>query len=203
VKVHDTRAAIDALLDGREPAVTSTKVFGCSIKWKDKAAGNVQWLERVAKEPVAVEAVDAAALSALRAGGSGKVRMIHVWATWCGPCVAEFPDIVETNLRFRGRDFELITVAAEPPAMTEKVRTFLQKHHASMRNLIFADADKYKMIEALDPEWSGALPYTLIVAPDGRVLHRETGGLDFVELRRRLLPALDAVQPWPGLGGPG
>lgn len=203
VKVRDTRAAIDALLAGREPAVTSTKVFGCSIKWRDKAAGNAQWLERVAKEPVTLESADAVALGALRANGSGKVRVINVWATWCGPCVAEFPDLIETNLRFRGREFELITVAAEPPSMRDRVLAFLQKHHASTRNLIFADADKYKMIEALDPEWSGALPYTLIVDPNGKVLHRETGSLDFLELRRKLLPALDAVQPWPGLSGPG
>lgn len=203
VKTRDTREAIEALLAGREPAVTSTKVFGCSVKWKDKAAGNAQWLARVAQEPVTVEAADAAALTALRAGGSGKVRMIHVWATWCGPCVAEFPEIVETNLRFRGREFELITVAAESPAMRDKVLAFLQKHHASTRNLIFGDADKYKMIEAIDPAWSGALPYTLIVAPDGTVIARETGALDFLELRRTLVPALDAVQPWPGLSGPG
>ncbi len=203
VKVRDTREAIEALLAGREPAVTSTKVFGCSVKWKDKAAGNAQWLARVAQEPVTVEAADAAALTALRAGGSGKVRMTHVWATWCGPCVAEFAEIVETNLRFRGREFELITVAAESPAMRDKVLAFLQKNRASTRNLIFGDADKYKMIEAVDPAWSGALPYTLIVAPDGTVIARETGALDFLELRRKLVPALDAVQPWPGLSGPG
>lgn len=203
VKVRDTRNAIETLLAGRDPAVTSTKVFGCSIKWKDKAAGNAQWLERVAQEPVSLESADVAALAALRANGSGKVRVINVWATWCGPCVAEFPDLVETNLRFRGREFELVTVAAEPPAMKGKVLAFLQKHHASTRNLIFGDADKYKMIEAIDPEWSGALPYTLVVDPNGKVIHRETGALDFLELRRKLLPALDAVQPWPGLSGPG
>jgi len=203
VKVRDTRAAIDALLAGREPAVTSTKVFGCSIKWKEKAADNTRWRERVAQEPVSVEPADAAALTALRTAATGKVRVINVWATWCGPCVAEFPDLVETNLRFRGRDFELVTVAAEAPAMQGKVLAFLQRHHASMRNLIFADADKYRMIEALDPEWSGALPYTLIVDATGKVIHRETGAVDFLALRRKLLPALDAVQPWPGLSGPG
>jgi thiol-disulfide isomerase/thioredoxin len=173
------------------------------VKWKDKAAGNEQWLAKVAKEPVTLESADAAMLASLRTNGSGKVRMINVWATWCGPCVAEFDELVETNLRFRHRDFELITVAAEPPTLHEKVLAFLKKKHASTRNLIWADTDKDKMITALDPEWKGGLPYTLVVDPNGKVLYRETGSIDFLALRRAIVPALNAVTPWPGMSGPG
>ncbi len=194
----DTRDALEALLAGREPAVTHTKVFGCSIKWREKAEGNVLWLEKVKKEPVTLAEADAAALKALRTG-SGKVRLINVWATWCGPCVAEFDELVEQNLRFRIRDFELVTVAAQFPDEQAKVLKFLQDHHASTRNLIFGTKDKYALIEAIDPEWSGALPYTLLLGPDGKVLYRETGSLDFLALRRAIVPALDGITPWPGL----
>lgn len=203
IKSHDARAAIDALLAGTEPPVTQTKVFGCSVKWKDKTEGNTQWLAKVAKEPVTLEVGDAATLQSLRANASGKIRMINVWATWCGPCVAEFDDLIEMNLRFRHRDFELITVAAEPPAVKDKVLAFLRKHRASTRNLIFGDPDKYQMIEAVDPAWNGALPYTLILGPKGEVLYRETGTLDLLEARRAIVPALNAITPWPGLSGPG
>lgn len=204
VKHRDTRDAIEALLAGRTPAVQTTKVFGCSVKWKDKAEDNKRWLAKVAQEPVTLETADAAALTALRKNeGTNAVRMINVWATWCGPCVAEFDEIVETNLRFRHRDFELVTVAAEAPNLQPKVLAFLQKKHASMRNLIFGDADKYAMIEALDPEWQGALPYTLVIDAEGKVIYRETGSINFLELRRAIVPALDKVTPWPGLSGPG
>ena len=199
IKSRDTRAALDALLAGQEPSVAQTKVFGCSTKWADKAESNRRWMEKVRSEPVTVASADAAALKELRANKSGKVRLINVWATWCGPCVSEFPELVELNLCFRNRDFELVTVAGQFPDEQAKVLAFLQKNHASSRNLLFGDNDKYKLVEALDPEWSGALPYTLLLAPDGKVLYRETGEIDFLELRRKIVPALNAITPWPGL----
>lgn len=198
-KSHDTRNALDALLAGREPPVKETKVFGCSIKWAEKAESNRRWRAQVAKEPVALEAAGAAALRELRSNKSGKIRVVNVWATWCGPCVAEFDALIETNLIYRNRDFELVTVAAQFPDEKDKVLKFLQQHHASTRNLIFGDADKYKLLAALDPDWSGALPYTLVIGADGAVLYRQAGELDFLKLRRVLVPALNQLAPWGGL----
>lgn len=202
VKQKTTRDALDALLAGRQPPVATTKVFGCSIKWKEKADDNRRWREKVAKEPVELARADADALRELRANkNTGKVRMINVWATWCGPCVSEFPDLVEHNLRFRSREFELVTLAAEFPDVEPKVMKFLQKHQASTRNLIFGTTYKYALMEALDPDWNGALPHTLLIDPEGNVIYRETGAIDFLAMRRALLKALDAISPWPATGG--
>jgi thiol-disulfide isomerase/thioredoxin len=198
VKTRDTRAVLDALLAGKEPPMTQTKVFGCSTKWGEKAESNRRWIEKVRKEPVSVDAADANTLREIKKNGSGKIRLVNVWATWCAPCVVEFPELIATNLRFRHRDFELVTVAAQFPDEKDRIVNFLKKHHASTRNVFFGDTDKYKLMEALDPDWSGALPHTLLIGADGKVLYRHTGELDFLELRRKIVPALNQIKPWGG-----
>jgi thiol-disulfide isomerase/thioredoxin len=196
-KVQDTRAALDAVLAGREPEVKTTRVFGCSVKWKDKVEDNMRWRAKVAKEPVTLEKVDVAGIKALRANAdSGKLRLVNFWATWCGPCVSEFDELIEQNLRFRHRGFEMVTVAAQFPDEEAKVLKFLQDHKSSGRNLLFGENDKYAYIEAFDKEWNGELPFTLLIDEKGNVLYRESGSINFLALRRAIYPALDKVTPW-------
>jgi peroxiredoxin len=198
----DTRAALDALLAGKEPPVTSTRVFGCSVKWADKVSEYAKYKERWAAEPVALEKADAAVLKAIRENkDSGKVRMINVWATWCGPCITEFDELVEHNIRFRGRPFEMVTIAAEYPDMEGTVKEFLTRKHASMKNYILASANKDELYDAFESvkNWRGELPYTLIVNEKGEVIYREKGELNFLAMRRAIVPALDRIKPWGGL----
>jgi peroxiredoxin len=199
---HDTRDALDALLAGKEPAATSTRVFGCSVKWASKVEEYARFKARWATEPVTLEKADVATLKAIRANkDSGKIRFINVWATWCGPCVSEFDELVEHNIRFRGRPFEMITIAAEYPDMERTVKEFLTSKHASTRNYILASDNKDELYDAFESvkDWRGELPYTLILDEKGNVLYREKGELDFLAMRRAIVPALNRLKPWGGL----
>jgi thiol-disulfide isomerase/thioredoxin len=201
VRVRDVRNALDALLAGTEPPVTQTRVFGCSVKWSDKIPDVARYWEGIAAEPVTVEPVDASGLRALRVNESAKndqakLRLVNFWATWCGPCVIEFPDLMMINRMYRQRDFELVTVAAHYPDEKEQVLRFLKKQQASNRNLIFGDTDKHKLIEAFDDSWSGALPFTLLIDPAGDVLYRKEGAIDSIELRGIIVRELNARKPW-------
>jgi len=190
VKRQDTRDAIDALLAGQPVAVDHTGVFGCSTKWKSKSASRIEYLKKVETEPVTVDEANADALKKLRANGTGKLLLVNFWATWCGPCVVEFPDLETTYRMFRNRDFDMVTVAANMPDEKAGVMRFLQKQHASSRNLIFATTDTYALQAAFDPKWESGVPYTVLLAPDGKVLYRQTGDVDVMALRRVILANL-------------
>ena len=196
VKRRYTRDALDALLAGQEPPVAQTKIVGCSVKWAAKEETVKAHLEKLAAEPVTVSLVNADQLKALRQNGSGKFRLINFWATWCAPCVAEFPEFVTMNRMYRHRDFELVTIAVNDPDEQKNVLAFLRKHQASGQNLLFASENRDALINAFDPEWQGQVPYTLFLAPDGKVLFRQFDRVDPLVLRRAIVAALNEHQPW-------
>ena len=176
---RDTRNAITALLENKEVPVKTTKVFGCSVKWADKKGTLVKKAyDDWAKEPVTLETIDEAGIKELLKNDSKKLRLINLWATWCGPCVTEFPDFVDINRMYRGRDFEFISISADDPAKKDKALEFLQEKQASGKNYIFSTDDKYKLIEAIDPKWQGALPYTVLVEPGGKIVYAKQGPID-------------------------
>jgi peroxiredoxin len=196
VKVSDARNALDALLAGKEPPVTKTKVVGCSIKWAGKSDSVKAYMDKLAAEPVTVTAVDAAGLKALRKNDSGKFRLINFWATWCAPCIAEFQEFVTMNRMYRHRDFELVTVSVNRPDEQNAVLAFLKEHQASNKNLIFSSADRDQLIDAFDPNWPGAVPFTVLISPEGKILERQLGSIDALALRRAIVRAMNERKPW-------
>jgi peroxiredoxin len=183
----DTRDALEAVLEGKPVPVETTKTFGCSIKWSEKRGWVEKGYEDWAKEEVTLETIDTAGIEALVANDSKKLRLVNVWATWCGPCVIEFPDLVSVHRIYRGRDFEVVTIDADPPEKREKALEFLKEQQASTRNYAFDKGDPYALIDAVDPEWPGNLPHTIVVAPGGEVVYRSDGAFDTLEMRKAIV----------------
>ena len=190
------RDALDALLAGQEPPVTRTKVVGCSIKWAGKADSVQAYMEKLANEPVKLTPADADTLSALRKNNSGKFRLVNFWATWCAPCLAEFHELVTINRMYRHRDFEVVTVSVNRPDEDKEVLKVLKQQQASCTNLIFASTDREKLINSFDPTWQGPVPYTVLIAPEGKLLFKQTGSIDPLALRQAILNALNEQKPW-------
>jgi peroxiredoxin len=187
VKTHEARDAIDALLEHREVAVKHTGVFGCSTKWREKEAARLAALRKIEAQPVLLEMASAEELKKLRTNPTGKTLLVSFWATWCGSCIHEFPDLEDTFRMYGVRDVELVTVAANMPDEKSSVQRILEKMHATSRNLLFDSQDTATLQAAFDPTWESAVPYTVVIAPDGKMLYQKQGSVDILELRRTIL----------------
>jgi thiol-disulfide isomerase/thioredoxin len=192
VKSRDARNAVDALLEGKLVPVEQTGVFGCSTKWKEKQEARIADQKKIEAEPVRLELATAEDLQKLHLNPSGKLLLVSFWATWCGPCVHEFPDVETTYRMYRVRDFDLVTVSTNMPDEKAGVLKMLLKQHASSQNLLFASDDTYSLQAAFDPKWKTGVPYTVLIAPGGKILYERQGDIDFLELRRTILANMPA-----------
>jgi len=184
---EDLRAAIDATLAGESIAEPKTKTFGCSIKWawKDENAKKVnkEWAEKEVK----LEEIDEEGIKELLANDREGLRLINLWATWCGPCVTEYPEFVKMQRMFSGRDFEFVSISADNLSAKEKAHKFLKKETSALPNYIFSGKDKYALIEAIDPDWDGALPYTVLIEPGGNIIHKVMGSIEPQALKKMIV----------------
>jgi peroxiredoxin len=207
VTAPDARHAVDALLAGKPVPVEKTKPVGCSTKWASKKEAIREAAQQRASRPVVLENIDADGVAALAKNDTNRLRLINVWATWCKPCVDEFPSLVSLSQRLANRDFEFVTISLDDPKQEAGARKFLEKQQAvpsnrlqrllkkegrTSTNFIYTGASTEALTKALDPEWPGPLPYTLIVAPGGRVVYRHTGVVDASEVQKIILQELGA-----------
>lgn len=186
-KSHDARNAIDALLAGKPVPVEKTRVFGCSTKWSDKRQDAKRSLEKWDQEPVDLATIDEEGAAKLVKNDTKKLLVVNVWATWCGPCVTELPEFVTMNRMYRRRPFQLVTISMDDAAKKDAALNVLRDKHASCTNYLAAFKERDKFADQLDKQWDGPLPHTLVIAPGGKVLYRQTGALDPLAVKRAIV----------------
>jgi peroxiredoxin len=187
VTSHDARNAIDALLAGRPVAVEKTRVFGCSTKWSDKRMDAVKWLERADAEAVELKPIDETDLGRLVRNETDKLLVVNVWASWCGPCVAELPDFVTMNRMYRKRNFQMITISIDEPEQKDAALKLLKDNHASMTNYISSVTNRDRLADIIDKEWQGPIPHTVLIAPGGKIIYRQTNAIEPIEVRKAVV----------------
>lgn len=204
IQSHDARDAIEALLAGTEVTTAATRAHGCSTKWADKRHLVEEYEAKFAAKEVTFAQIDPAGVAKLRANPTDRYRLVNLWATWCGPCVAELPELVKIGRQFETRGFEFITISTDAPEVGEKAHAVLRRSRAAAPDLVEASlaeegraTNNYlcngstdELAEALDPEWQGTLPHTILIAPGGEIVERFSGEVDPMEMRRALVKRL-------------
>lgn len=187
IKSHDAVNAVKALLDGSPVPVATTRVFGCSTKWSDKRADAAASLAKSDAEPVSLESLDLEGVAALRKNDSKDLLLVNLWATWCGPCLDELPELVVLNRMYRKRPFKMITVSLDDSSKHAEALKALKENKVAATNYILGTDDRDAFAEALDQEWPGPVPYTLLIAPGGKVIYRKVGEIEPLDLRRAIV----------------
>ena len=194
VERHDLRVALDELLSGKEASKPDLKAFGCQIK---RAPGSklmpAQAVAAKPKEPNTeglVTLLKPAEFNKLKADSQGKVLLINFWATWCAPCVAEFPEFVKIDQDFRSRGVRTVAISTDEKSDIESaVIPFLKKQKAVFESYLSDADDPQMLIDVVDKNWSGALPATFLFDKQGKLVFTKYGIID----REELLKALEAA----------
>ena len=102
---------------------------------------------------------------------SGKVIVVNVWATWCGPCRREVPDYEKVRKEFVGREVEFIALTTEDPiAARERVQKFAREFNFGFL-IGWADRETARILM----NGRNAIPQTLVIGSDGRIVNHWTG----------------------------
>jgi peroxiredoxin len=190
VTSHDTRNALEDLLAGRAVKVEKTRTFGCSTKWAEKRKEAEASIEKWNKEPVELKTLDEAELAKLLKNDADELLLVNVWATWCGPCLTELPDLVDIHRRYRHRKLRLVTISIDEPEQKADALKALQERHVAATNYISAISNKDRLADLLDKDWKGPVPHTILIAPGGKILLRQAEAIDPLKTRRAIVDVL-------------
>jgi peroxiredoxin len=190
VTSRDARNAIDAILAGKSVLLPKTPSVGCSTKWLYKEEGRKEELAEIEAKPVQLQKAIAEELKALRKNASGKLLLVNFWATWCGPCRTEMPEFQTIYRMYGHRAFDVVTVSINYPDEQPGVLNVLKNMHATTRNLILGSTDIYPLLAAFDSDWNAAVPFTMLIRPNGEVAYKRQSTIDSLELKRLIVANL-------------
>jgi thiol-disulfide isomerase/thioredoxin len=186
---EDLRAAIEATLRGEAlPAESAqTPAFGCSMKWAWKNEYTIKTNKDWAERPVTIEKLSPNGLADLLKNDTDELLLVNFWATWCGPCIIEYPEFVTIQRMYGERDFQFASVSMDTPDQADKALKFLKGKESALPNYIMDTDDKYEVIKVVGSDWDGSLPITLLIEPGGKVTYRVPGTIDALKLKKAIV----------------
>lgn len=100
---------------------------------------------------------------------AGRVAVLHMWATWCGPCVEEFPELAKFHRDYlaNDKDVDFFAVSVDDPGTKDDVVKFVAEAGARFPVFIADAPDQEVFSKGINPAWPSVLPTTFLYGPDG------------------------------------
>lgn len=104
-----------------------------------------------------------------------KTYIVNFWATWCGPCVKELPYFEQINKVYAAKNVEVLLVSLDFPKQVEKkLIPFIEKKNLQSQVVLLDDINEDVWIKAIDSNWSGAIPATIIYNKNKRTFYEQS-----------------------------
>lgn len=103
----------------------------------------------------------------------GKIIVLNFWATWCAPCIVEFPKLI----KLAKDNPDIILIALSSDINDDKINQFLKKNPVAEKNFIVARDNKRKITTDIFKTYK--LPETIIVSPSGVIVKKVLGDIDW------------------------
>lgn len=186
---EDLRKAIEAGLKGEAlpAAEAQTPAFGCSMKWAWKNEYTIKTNKEWAAKEVTLEKLSPAGLADLLKNNTDELLLVNFWATWCGPCIIEYPEFITMERMYTARDFRFVSISMDSPDQLDKALKYLKSKESAVPNYLMDTNDKYEVINVVGKEWDGSLPITLLIEPGGKIAYRVPGTIQPLALRKAIV----------------
>jgi len=159
-KVEVARGVYQALL----------KKFPDDAQLKEQIKSDMQKIELIGKAAPSIKAKDTEGKEIALADYKGKLTLVDFWATWCGPCVAELPNVKEVYDKYHGKGFDILGISLDEDAQT--VKKFVESKDIKWRQIVNGRDEQ----DITRPYGVMAIPSTFLVGPDGKIVQVDLRG---------------------------
>jgi thiol-disulfide isomerase/thioredoxin len=165
-------------------------LMGCGGEADQSPASSQTASSSTTGPPTVEEVTHADAMSVVKQSDAS-ITVINFWATWCVPCVEEFPAFVKLDRQLDARGVDVMFISTDFPNQKQKVVDFLAEHGVTGTSYLKQGGNTTDFVNAFNEEWSGAVPATFVYDDTGALLDFWEGKVSYDELKKRVTDQLE------------
>lgn len=133
------------------------------------------------------EIIDGKGLKELISANKGKPVLLNFWATWCGPCHAEFPELVKIDADYKKKGLVFNVISVDSVGLINSgVPEFLEQYKSTMKSYLIDLPNRReiaKAIKQISPTFRDIYPLTLLFDKNGKLAYQKIGKVNAAMLR--------------------